>query len=451
VEDEIDLRVYINVLFRYKWVILALTLVAGAIAFVVSSLLPPMYQATAVVVITRPLYQFQFSPAIQNLPENVSAQLTGKAGLDLASSDTMLQELFGAIGNDFPPQERSLVALKGMLRAAPGGDPSIVKLTVSNHDPQRVARIANAWVGLYIRQVNDLYGQSAEQQKFFEGQLAQAQSDLDKADQALVDFQKRNDAAILQAQLFAKQNALSNYLIMNESLNLLLQNVHSLQEQLARQPADAPSTLGNDLSTLMLQINAFNAQSSIQNTGAIPGARQSDSQSTANTEPQITVLNAPSGTPIQLQLPATGSLSNKTTGQQAVYLADLAKTIEARQVEAKKQSDALPAEIMALQGQLQEINTENAQLKRQRDLAQSVYTTLAQKVGETRIAAQETSGRVRLASSAAVPERPLGGRLKNTAIAAALGLFVGVLGAFVIEYLRQPKVEPAARPAPVPS
>ena len=418
-EDEIDLRVYINVLIRYWWLIVGLTVVAGVAAFFVSQLQPAVYQATAVVVVTRPLYQFQLAPGIQNLPESAAGTqvLTGKAALDLATSDAMIRQLLDEMGNGLPPAERSLVPMRAMLKAAQGGDASIIKLTVTNRNPQRVAKITNTWASLYVRQVNDLYGQSAEQLKFFESQLAQAKSDLDTADQALVDFQKRNDAAVLQAQLTAKQTALSNYLNLNESLKLLLQNVRSLQDQLARQPANDPSTLGDDLSTLALQVNALNAQS---------------------------------GIPIQLQLPSTGTLSNKTVGQQAAYLADLDKTIEAKQTEVKKQSDAAPTEILALQGRIQESNTENARLTRQRDMAQNMYTTLSQKVGETRIAAQDTSGRVRLASAAAVPEKPLGGKLKNTAIAAVLGLFLGVVAAFAIEYFKQPPFEPAARPAPVP-
>lgn len=409
-EDEIDLRVYINVLIRYWRLIVGLTVVAAAVAFVVTSLLPRSYQATAMVVVTRPLYQFQFTSEIQNLENaNNTSQpqvLTGKAALDLATSDATLQEVLDAISNDLPPKERTLTALREMVKAKIGGDPSIINLTANNSDPQRVTKIANTWADLYVRQINDLYGQAGEQLKFFETQLAQAKGDLDKADQALVEFQNRNDASILQAQLTAKQGALSNYLGLNESLKLLLQNLSSLQDQLSRQPASDQSTLGDDLSTLSLQMNALNAQS---------------------------------GIPIQLQLPSTGTLSNKTVGQQAAYLADLAKTIAAKQAEVKKQADALPDEIKTLQGQIQEVNTEGARLNRQRDLAQSVYTTLAQKVGETRIAAQDTSGRVRLASAAAVPDQPVSAkRLTSTAIAAALGMFVAVVAAFAIEYFKQP-------------
>ena len=407
-EDEIDLRIYINVLIRYWRLIAGLTVAAAVVALVVTLILPPSYQSTAVIVVTRPLYQLQFSPQIQNLedPNNPQQFLTGKAALDLATSDATLQQVLEAIGNELPVKERTLTAIREIVKAKAGGDPSIVNLTVTHRDPQRAAKIANTWANLYVRQINDLYGQSAEQQKFFEGQLAQAKSDLDKAEQALVDFQKRNDTSVLQAQLNAKQGALSTYLNLGESLTMLLQNVRSLQDQLSRQPASDPATLGDDLSALALQVSALNAQSNI---------------------------------PIQLQMASTGTLSNKTVGQQAAYLANLAKTIVAKQTEVKQQADALPTEIKALQGQIQEAKTEDARLTRQRDLAQSVYTTLAQKVGETRIAAQDTLGRMRLASAASVPDRPLSAkRLANTALAAALGLLAGVMAAFAIEYFKQP-------------
>ena len=432
VENEIDLRVYINVLIRFWRLIAGLTVGAAVVAFAVTLFLPPSYQATAVIVVTRPLYQLQFSPQIQNL-ENANTQqlLTGKAALDLATSDSLLQQVIDAVGNDLSPKERTLTAIREMVKARIGNDPSIVNLTANNSDPQRTTKIANTWASLYVRQINSLYGQSGEQLEFFETQLEQAQRDLDKADQALVDFQKRNDATVLQAQLAAKQDAFANYLGLNESLKLLLQNVRSLQDQLLRQPAGDPSALGEDLSALLLQVSALNnAQSNIPMPSNL--SVPSDFSIPSN-------ISVPSNIPIQLQLPSAGSLSNKTVGQQAAYMADLAKTIEAKQAEVKLQAELLPTEIKVLQGRIQEARTEEARLTRQRDLAQSVYTTLAQKVGETRIAAQDMSGRVRLASAAAVPDRPVSAkRLTTTAFAAVSGLLVGVMAAFAIEYFKQP-------------
>jgi uncharacterized protein involved in exopolysaccharide biosynthesis len=417
-EDEMDLRMYINVLIRHWRLIAVATLLAGIVALAVSFFSPTMYQAAAVVLITRPLYQFQFSPAIQNLPETSGAQqlLTGKAALDLATSDALLQQVLLEMGDDLSADERDLFSFRKMLKAKSGSDPSIINLSVITRNAQQAARIANIWASLYVRQINDLYGQSADQLKFFEGQLAQAKNDLDKADQALVDFQKRNDSTILQAQLSAKQSALGNYLGMNESLIVLQQNVKNLQDQLVRRPADSPSSLGDDLAQLMLQVSAFSAQSS--------------------------------SLPIQLQMPSTGSLSDRTVGQQAAYLVDLARTIESKQAEVKQQAEALPIEIKALQGQIQETNTEAARLTRQRDLTQNVYTTLAQKVKETGISAQDASGRVRLASGAMAPERPMSKKLlTNTALGLVLGLMVIVIVVFAREYFRGPaKVSTGLQP-----
>jgi uncharacterized protein involved in exopolysaccharide biosynthesis len=421
-EDEMDLRIYINVLIRHWRLIAAVTLLAGIVALAVSFVSPAKYEATAVALITRPLYQFQFSPAIQNLPEAAGAQqlLTGKAALDLATSDTLLQQVLLEVGDDLSADERDLFSFRKMLKAKSGSDPSIINLSVTNRNSQRVAHVANTWANLYVRQVNDLYGQSADQLKFFEGQLAQAKNDLDKADQALVEFQKRNDSAILQAQLSAKQSALGNYLGMNESLIVLQQNVKNLQDQLARRPADSPSSLGDDLAQLMLQVSAFSAQSS--------------------------------SLPIQLQMPSTGSLSDRTVGQQAAYLADLARAVESKQAEVKKQAEALPTEIRALQGKIQETSTEAARLTRQRDLAQNVYTTLAQKVKETGISAQDASGRVRLASGAMAPERPMSKKLlTNTALGLVLGLMVIVIVVFAREYFREPaEMSGSLQPQPDP-
>ena len=263
-EDESDLRLYINVLMRHWRLIVVVTLLAGVVALAVSLLSSAKYEATATVLVTRPLYQFQFSPAIQNLADNAGAQqaLTGKAAVDLANGDALLQQVLLGVGDNLPADERNLFTLRKMLKAKTGSDPSVINLSVTNRDAQRVAEIANTWATLYVRQVNDLYGKSADQFKFFEGLLTQAKNDLEAADQALLEFQKRNDLAVLQAQMTAKQSALSNYLGLNESLILLQQNVKNLQDQLARRPADSPSNLGDDLAQLMLQVSAFSAQSS---------------------------------------------------------------------------------------------------------------------------------------------------------------------------------------------
>jgi uncharacterized protein involved in exopolysaccharide biosynthesis len=411
-EDETNLRDYIHILLRHWRVIAAATLLAGVVALAVTSTFPARYRATAVVLITRALYEIQFSPEIPNLSEASSMQqlLTGNAALELATSDAVVQKVLLQVRDVLPADERNLFTLRKILEADTGGNPSIVNLRATSDNAQYAADIANAWASVYVGHLNDIYLQPGDQLTFFEGQLAQARDNLDEADQAITEFQKRNDSAILQAQLAAKQSALSEYLAMNESLIMLQQNVQDLQNQLARRPADAASSLGDDLAQLLLQVNAFSNQSS--------------------------------DLPFLLQVPGNGSLSDQTVGQQAAYLGELATTVESKQAEVKKQMEALPAEIKALQGQIQEKDIEATKLARQRDLADTVYMTLAQKAKETEISAQDSSRLVRLASTAVAPDRPMSrGRLMNTALGLMLGLIVSVVVVFAVEYLRKPAKE----------
>ncbi len=192
-EEEIDLRVYILVLLKYwKW-ILGLTIAATVVALVVSFLLPPTYEATALVAIKAPLYVMNFDPRF--LP-NQRPQPDYKAYLDLAEGDEVLEALFSRL-NPRPAEIKTLRDLRGMVKARAGTDPSVVRLTVRARDPQEAARIANLWAEIFVTHANRIYGASDEELQQLEGQLAQAQAALEAAEQALIEFQARNQASIL--------------------------------------------------------------------------------------------------------------------------------------------------------------------------------------------------------------------------------------------------------------
>ena len=435
-DDEIDLRVYINTLMHHKWIILGLTLISGLATFVIVSFSPPTYQATALVAITRPLYQFQFTPNIPNITDTGAAQqFTGKAGVELATSDNLLQQALNVVGQDIKPQERSLFSFRKKIKVSTSADPSVLKFTAINGDPLLSAKIANTTADLYVRYVNELYGQSTAQEKFFEQQLTQTRNDLNKAEQALIEFQKRNNVPILNAQLVNSQNTFNVYLVLKDSLELLLLNIRGFQNKLARQPADNHAMLVDDLTALLMQISAFSIPPGMLMQISPFGILQGSSQGTPTTQPSP---------PIQLQVSAA-KLPSKTIGQQVAYLKELAISMEAKRVEIRRQLEIMPKNILTLQGQLQKINTESTELNRKLLFVQTVYNSLAQKAGETRIASQETSGRVRIASYSAIPDRPMSrGRLQTTAIAMILAFFISIFGVFIFEYFQKPRVQISA-------
>jgi succinoglycan biosynthesis transport protein ExoP len=406
VEEEIDLRAYVDVLVRnWKW-IAGLTLIAAITAGIVSFLLPPIYEARALVVVTEPRYLMRFDPRFETVD---SVHDASKAYPALATGDDLLRELITTLGGSLTERERTLPAFTEMVEASSGGDPSLIELKVRSQDAEKAAMIANAWAELYVEHLNDLYSQSSAEEHFFEEQLQAAEEGLQAAEAALVAYQAQNLAAVLQTRIQAKQATLSRHLYLNDSIELVIQDALSLKERLRLREGEEAGSLADDLAAMLLELDTLSGKGEL---------------------------------PIEVQIAGGQSVSNRTVKQQIAFLDDLVTTLRTKKEAIEEAMEALWPEILALQGQFEEARAEERRLQLGRQLAEEVYQTLSRKAEEARIAAQSEVGDVRLASRAAVPVKPVAPKKKlNVAVAGALGLMVGVFGAFALEYFQSPREE----------
>jgi len=420
-EEEIDLREYVQVLVRsWKWVV-GLAVLAAVAALGVSFLIPPTYEATALVAVTEPRYVMRFDPRFETV-NNV--QLVYKAYPELATSDDLLQDLLVRL-DPLPEGVETYRNLRNMSQAEQGADPSMVRLAVRSQEPEEAARVANVWAELFVTRANEIYGTQGEDQvQFFEGQLERAQAELAAAERALVAFQARNQGAVLEAQLASAQQNLQDYLVEQREIERATRNARALRGSVADMPTDELVSAGDDLAALLLQIQAFDVHAS-RPAQVSESGRSASYGAESQARPSL-----------WLQVSDSALLSSeRTAGELAVFLDGLVATLGARREEIEAQVAALEPQILGLQQRLQEVQTEEDRLTRARDVARETYLTLARKVEEVRIAAEDTSGEVRLASRAAVPEVPVSPRkLLNTAVAGMLGLMVGVFGAFAAEW-----------------
>jgi len=404
-EDELDLRTYIATVLRYKYWIIGLAVLAAVAALVISLVMPPVYEATALVAVIAPRYTMQFDPRFE-ASTNVSQPY--KAYPSLAMGDDALaalgQELGDELSIELGPGPWAVADLRKRLSARNSTDPSIIELRARFGNPQRAATAVNRWAELFVTRVNDLYGQDAGDLTFYEGQLTDAQSALSRAEQDLIDFQARNEAAILETQLDSQKASMEEYLRAERSLHLIVQDAQSLLERLSAQDPALRGTLSDDLASLLLQVDAMNRES----------------------------------LPIQLQISGQQGLTERTVGEQISFLEALTKALENRQSILDGEAKALEPGILSLQERLEQVNVEANRLSSARDLAEETFVSLSRKVAEARIAAQNSVGDVRVASQALPPDKPASPRkLLNTGIAGALGLVVGIVGALAVEYWRR--------------
>jgi succinoglycan biosynthesis transport protein ExoP len=403
-EDEIDLRVYVEVLLRHWLWIVGVAMGAAVVAFVASLLLPPVYEASAVVLVTEPRYQMEFDARLGT--EQV--QPAYKAFPTLATSDDVLQavvDVYQPTPQILGDSQWNLYKLRDMAEATSEGDPSLIVLRITSRSAREAADVANAWADVLVKEGNRIYGGTEADLAFFEGQLEQARAALDKTEVVLIEFEARNEADILDAELASLRRAQAEYLAQQRTIAYTIQDIRGLRQQLAEQPADWGVSLGDSLTALFLQMQAFNTSTS---------------------------------SPLQLQIESGAALSDKSREEQVAFLDDLVATLEAKSSEIDSQLAELEPRMLSLQQELQKTTAEAERLKGARDLARETYVTLVRKVDETRIAAQEEKGALQVGSYAAVPEKPVGPRkLLITGVAGMLGLVVGVAGAFVLDYRRR--------------
>jgi uncharacterized protein involved in exopolysaccharide biosynthesis len=402
-EEEIDLRAYIEVLLRYWMWIVGLAVAAGVVAFVVTSLTPRTYEASAVVFVTQPRYRMQFDARLEAAENPITAY---KAFPTLATSDTVLQ---GVVDSYTPSSAAqidrwSLEALSAMAEAASEGDPSLVMLKITSRSPQDAAAIANLWADILSQRGNEIYGESGEDVAIFQAQMAEAKQAVDEADNALIEFEATDQLGTVNARLDSLRQAQAEYLTAQRNATYTIQDIRGLRAQLAEQPSTQPISVADSLTALLIQIKAFNAQSV---------------------------------TPIELQIDSTDPLTDRSLSEQIAFLDNLEATLRTTSSEIDKRLSDLEPQILDLQQQLQELASERAQLSDARELTVETYKTLARRVDEARISAQAGNSVLTVGSYAAVPETPAGPhKMLNTAVGMALGLATGLAVALFLGLLR---------------
>jgi len=410
-EEEIDLREYVDVIVKRWKLVLGIPFLAVLVAALVSFLLLlPVYEAKAGVLIIKVKSEITFEPKFRTLSD---AELTS-AGMDvaagrqalvaLAESSTIASQVITKLETTLKPQEREIGTLLKMVGVTAQGD--FIAIGVQARDPKKAAAIANAWGQVYEEYVNELYGQMPQSLSDVQAQAVIAKGNYQQAEEALARFLGDNKVDALTREIQARQNTLADYYAAQRGLDRLIADAAALRDQLRQgTSSSAPTTTGNSLATIFLRANAFTLSSGLP------------------TQLQLS-LN---------QLPASGENAAQQIGEIETLLANLQARKD--EIQALLSKGTLEQELLRLQEQLEREQARKQELTQTRDLTWETYNTLARKVAEVGVASQVRDTEVRFAAPAAEPERPVGPKkAMNIAIAGVLGLIVGVFGAFVVEY-----------------
>lgn len=403
-EEEIDLRPYIEAVTRNWMWIVGTMILAAIIAWGATFLMSPKYKATALVAVSGPPQVVQFDPRIKTSQDNQPK----KAYPELATSDELLGVLLGEVAS-IDPEITNISSLRGILLAEAGSDPSLINLSASSEDPQVATNIVNIWAEIFVGKANQVFGtQGDEQLGFFENQLNVAAQDLQQAEQNLIGFQAHNRSMILFNELTALQQTQADQLAKKRQIVLLLQDAESLHEQLtSASDVDTDPTAGQ-LAAVLLQLRTF---------GGVPDAEMT--------------------TPWQLQV-NVDQISGVDKQERITFLSGLQDTLAVQSKQINEHLAELEPQILTLQQDKQEAMAEESLLLRNVTVAEEAYTALARKVEEEKITSQNTSSGVRLASRSAVPNAPVGApKLLLVIFAGLIGIIFGTIFILLVTWWRK--------------
>jgi uncharacterized protein involved in exopolysaccharide biosynthesis len=280
-----------------------------------------------------------------------------------------------------------------------------LQLIVEQKNPEMAAKIANAWAAELIDWTNILYDtQAGETLSFYENELATAESTLQQAEDALVTFQGINQTAVFSNTLNALYQTQADTLIQLNEITQLAEDTASLQEIFEGNTAIDTVSFDDQLTLLNLQAKIFNANEY----------------------------------PIFLQTSPDVSLSSQSREEQIVRLNELVEVTTAQAAAAELKLAELEPQILSLQQQVQMSITEHQRLTRNQLVAKENYLTLARKVSEERILAQDSTLPLRLISEAPIPDTPINNNtLSTVAVAIVLGLTLSAALVIFLHWWRE--------------
>jgi succinoglycan biosynthesis transport protein ExoP len=381
-EDEIDLRKYIDVLLRHWKLIVSITVIAVLVTGLVSFLMPPTYEAEVAVLVIKGRSEITFEPKyVTYFQEDIASQR--RALVALVKSSAVAIPVIKQLEDELEPAEKRPESILDKVQVREQGD--LIQIVVRSTDPEKAAAIAGTWGNCYQSYVNSLYGGVCQSPGELQAQANAARNEYEEKQKAWEDFLRENRVDELTQQVADKE---------------LLYDVKSLREQISAGSSSSASVAANGLALILLQSSAF---------AELPAELQVSLDRLSALNPSLKDIDA------------------------------LISTLEARSGGTRGQSiSELRRETNRLRAELEQETAKELELESSRDIAWEAYKTVAGKVVEAGVAVRAQDAVVRVAEVVAVPQVPVAPRkVMNISIAFVLGLVIGVLGAFGVEYFQK--------------
>lgn len=431
IHADISLRDLYLILRRGFPLIAVAALLAGAAAFVITSILPKSYRSTSVVqVIPSPIGEQQ----IGGLDFNPRSNLSFEAYRSIALDTKVLQQTLDTL-------EGSDLGLSGLkqrieLRRLAGPDnpnqiaPLAVEHLVSDEDPDLVLRIASAWSQASLDAVRATLTASLTAMADTTSQaLQRRQRAVDEGEAAWQAFQAGDNRDAIRLRLADVNTRFTESSARIDQLGRLIAVARARQAFLADQlEAATPGTALDTGAQLSALVENRLLSSEVATQLRVLLAEQPDFAQDAEQDLLLLLLRA------ELQQVTTALVGQ--LAERDFILGEAA---------------ALEAQAETLRARLAELEREATTLERELEAARMAYQSVVDIAPVIEYAGELVSTSASLLSAPNVAPDSIGrGRMANTVVSALLAAVLAVLYLFLREAIRDPEARADLRQSAAP-
>jgi len=429
---EFELRDYAIILMRRRWWVVLAFLITTCSAALYTLSQEPIYESSARVLISTQ----NNSPVVGAQGGVAGTLLEGQdmeTQLEILRSPGLLKEAIDAVPRDLKPVRLAGVNIGQVKRT------NIVSISIRSPKPQVAAAVTNALGEAYVQRSLDLNRRATKQAlSYLAEQISVATRELDEAESALRAYKERTGIMAVDAATGGQAGRVGSIQDEVTKLGVDLKATEAELSQVDRQRRAAkPTVLAErqqnanpvveELKNRLLAMEIQRLQLLDQYTEGSRKVKQIDAQ--------IAVLKQRLQKEVERVITGEVEAANPLVEE----LDKHKSTLEAERIAVQARRAALSSTLPAEQAKLSTLparQVEFARLDRRVKVAETSYTNLLTKQQDYLIAQGSEVANAAIASLAAVPGSPVGpGAKRNLAVAAMLGLLLGLLLAVVVDYL----------------
>ncbi len=247
------IRAYWLILLKRRWTVLTVVFVLAALVAIVSVRTQPVYEATARVEVESDTPQIQSLNDLYRGEPGFSDETFLQTQVNVLKSENLawrtIQQLGLAQNAEFAPaggagdnrgssapisaaQNELIQAFRGHLRVQLMRDSRMIEVTFDSTDPQLAAREANTLVNNYTEyNFHQKYDATRQASGFMEQQLDELKAKVEKSQQAMVDYERKNlivDIGDKQSVVEQRLTALSTDLTNAQNERMQKQSLYEL-------------------------------------------------------------------------------------------------------------------------------------------------------------------------------------------------------------------------------